>query len=160
MTQPIIVDANLVVALADARDKWHAEATAVRDALQASAADLVYFDCVVNEAVSVLGRRAEEQARPNQFDLLLDRLTGLIPEARITWIATAGKRLYSDVLELCRDHQGRLSFNDALIALAANELGIRFIASFDADFDEIGWLARVASPAQVSLAAPHESPDE
>jgi len=160
MTQPIVVDANLVVALADARDKWHTEAGALRDALLAAAADLVYFDCVVNESVSVLGRRAEEQARSDQFDLLLDRLTTLIPEARITWIAAAGQRLYSDVLQFCRDHQGRLNFNDALIALATRELGVRFIASFDADFDEVGWLVRVVDPAQLPLAAPLESPGE
>jgi predicted nucleic acid-binding protein len=157
MAQPIIVDASLVVALADTRDKWHAGAAALRDALLASGAELVYFDCVVNESVSVLGRRAEEQGRSDQFDLLLDRLITLIPEARITWIAAAGKRLYSDVLEICRDHQGRLNFNDGLISLASRELGVRFIVSFDADFDEVAWLARVASPAQLPLPPTSES---
>ena len=143
-TTPVIIDANVLVALTDAHDKWHPAAVALRDALLAMNAPLVYFDCVVNEAIGVIGRRAEEQRRSDQFGLLLDELASLTPAAQITWISAAGQRLYEQVLHLCRDHGGRLNFNDALMALICQELGLGWIISFDGDFDEIDWLSRVA----------------
>lgn len=63
MQMLIAIDANVLVALTDKRDKWHRHAVLLRDALVAAGAELVYFDCVVNETISVIGRRAEEQRR-------------------------------------------------------------------------------------------------
>jgi predicted nucleic acid-binding protein len=40
-----------------------------------------------------------------------------------------------------------LNFNDALISLACRERNIPAIASFDADFDQVAWLHRLATPA-------------
>ncbi|MCD6167051.1 hypothetical protein J7K19_10120 [bacterium] len=37
--------------------KWHDTAVAIRDALTKADAELVYFDCVLNEVISVLTRR-------------------------------------------------------------------------------------------------------
>ena len=49
---------------------------------------------------------------------------------------------------------GALNFNDALIALACRERGIPAIASFDADFDQVSWLQRLARPEDVPSASP------
>ena len=81
---------------------------------------------------------------------MLDELLVLVPEQHITWISASAQRLYGEVVRLCRAHQGRLNFNDALLALAAQELGIGAIVSYDHDFDEVAWLTRIAAPAQVS----------
>ena len=140
----ISIDANVLVALTDTRDKWHHDAILLRDALLTSGAQLVYFDCVINEAISVIGRRAEEQKRSDQFEHLLDALFATVPEALITWISAAAQHLFPEVISLCRAHQGRLNFNDALIALACKELGMSFILSFDGDFDNVAWLRRIA----------------
>lgn len=140
------IDANVLVALVDARDKWHYAAIALRDALLDVNAQLVYLDCVINEAISVMGRRAEEQKRSDQFEHLIDELTTLVPERDITWISLAGQRLFQDVVRLCRHHQGRLNYHDALMALVCQELGIHHIVSFDPDFDEVAWLTRIADP--------------
>jgi predicted nucleic acid-binding protein len=148
-TTPVVIDANVLVALTDAHDKWHPVAVALRDALLAVNAPLVYFDCVVNEAIGVIGRRAEEQKRSDQFGPLLDELATLTPAAQITWISAAGQQLYEQILQLCRGHDGRLNFNDALIALVCQELGLDRIMSFDGDFDKIDWLSRVADLAAV-----------
>ena len=40
-TVPIAIDANVLVALADAHDAWHSKATALRDVLLATGAELV-----------------------------------------------------------------------------------------------------------------------
>jgi len=149
MTTPVTIDANVIVALVDARDKWHHDAVVLRDALLNAGAQLVYFDCVINEAIGVIGRRTEEQKRSDQFEHLLDELTTMIPERSITRISVAVQRLFQEVVGLCRSHQGRLNFHDALMALACQELGIRFILSFDEDFDEVVWLTRIADPVEV-----------
>lgn len=47
------------------------------------------------------------------------------------------------MLELIKNHKGKLNFHDALIALIAQENGLRYIASFDEDFDSIDWLSRI-----------------
>lgn len=58
-----VLDTNVLVALVDSHDKWHARAVALRDALKAQEVEVVYFDPVLNETVSVLARRSEEQKR-------------------------------------------------------------------------------------------------
>lgn len=144
-----VIDANVLVALVDRRDKWHPQAVAVRDALVDQHARLVYFDCVVNETVGVIGRRAEEQKRSEQFGELLDDLGRRIPTSSITWISREGEHLHEQVLEPCRVHGGRLNYNDALMAVYCREKDIRWIVSFDRDFDELPRLVRWSDPVQV-----------
>lgn len=148
-TIPVVVDANVVVALVDARDKWHHQAVRLRDEILAVDASLVYFDLVVGESVSVLGRRSEEQRRSEQFAELLDRLAAAVPADAITWISASMQGWHQQVLDLCRASGGSLNYNDCLIALACRELGIRRLLSFDADFDQIAWLQRLTDPSSV-----------
>ena len=64
------------------------------------------------------------------------------------------------MVELIRGSDGKLNFNDALMALACRERDIPALASFDRDFDTISWLTRLASPEDVKqlLAASEQSP--
>lgn len=123
MTSEMVMDANVLVALIDRRDKWHPQAVALRDALIEQHVRLIYFDCVVNETVGVIGRRAEEQRRSDQFGELLDDLSRQIPASSITWISREGERLHDQVLALCRAHGGHLNYNDALMAVFCREKG-------------------------------------
>ena len=75
---------------------------------------------------------------------MLDRLNAQVPRETITWILPDVPHLYSKVLDLIRSSSGELNFNDALIALACRERGVPAIASFDADFDHVAWLRRLA----------------
>ncbi len=145
------IDANIVVALVDDQDKWHTTAVELRNALIQADAELIYFDCVVNEAISVIGRRTEEQKRADQFAQLLDKLTGTVPIESITWIAQESQRLFSQILEQCRRTRGALNYHDALIALVCQEQDIPYIVSFDRDFDDVPWLERIGSAEQVKL---------
>jgi len=159
MATLVSIDANVIVALVDARDTWHAKATALRDALILNGAHLVYFDCALAEAISVIARRAEEQNRSDQFVHLLDGLLATVSEQSITWTSILAQRLFRQVLDVCRTHQGRLNYNDALMALSCRELGIRRIASFDTDFDALESPRRIASPVCVADLL-EQSPDE
>jgi len=146
----VAVDTNVLVALVDSRDKWHASAVTLRDALKAAQADLLYFDPVLNETVSVLARRAEEQGRAQQFPGLMDTLIQQAPTEVIVWLSSETQRLYDRVLELVRNTSGVLNFHDALIALGCQEFGVEIIASFDRDFDQVTWLTRIDTPEAVT----------
>ena len=81
MTTPkqVLIDTNVLVALVDARDTWHARAQAVRESLKTTAVSVVYCDAVLNEAIGVLGRRAQEQRRTAEFAGLVDALVHDVP---------------------------------------------------------------------------------
>lgn len=143
MTAMIAIDANVLVAWIDDRDKWHAAASALRDGLEKRKTRLIYLDCVINETISVLARRTEEQKRTDQLDSLLNQLATLVPVADITWISREGQRLYNQITDMVRHSGGALNFNDALIALICRERGVTVLTSFDKDFDKISWLTRI-----------------
>ena len=133
----VVIDANVLVGLLDQRDKWHDTAVAIRDALTKADAELVYFDCVLNEVISVLTRRIRESKRLEQLEILLGGLTKLVPVGDITWVSGEARRLYGQVVGLVRSSGGKLNFHDALIASVCREQGIPILVSFDNDFDEV-----------------------
>jgi len=143
VTEQAAIDSNVLVALIDGRDKWHGEAQALLAVLKGRDTGPVYFDCVLNETISVLARRAEEQGRLAQFPMLLSLLLSKVPKEIVVWISGETQRLYDDIVDLVRESTGKLNFHDALIALSCRELGIKTIASFDEDFDDVLWLRRV-----------------
>jgi predicted nucleic acid-binding protein len=151
MTTPkqVLIDTNVLIALVDARDTWHASAQALREALKTKAVSLVYCDSVVNEAIGVLARRAQEQRRVDQFSGLVNALLHQVPKEAIVWLSSETQRLYDQVIELVRSTSGDLNFHDALIALGYQWLAIEVIASFDRDFDQVAWLTRVGTPEAV-----------
>lgn len=139
----VIFDANFLVAILDERDIWHPKAVTLLNTLRTRDVKVVYLDCVVNEVVSVLGRRFEERGRTNEFGRVLRKLKKLVPETGITWVYPRVPELYKPILDLVGEHKGKLNFHDALIALVSQEMGVSYIVSFDRDFDEIAWLKRV-----------------
>ncbi|MCC9079048.1 type II toxin-antitoxin system VapC family toxin [Litorilinea aerophila] len=150
MSRPVAIDSNVLVALIDRQDKWHRQAQALLAALKTEGASLVYFDCVLNETISVMARRAQEQRRSAEFSMLLDELLRRVPEDAVTWISVDTQRLFNRVIELIRNTGGALNFHDALIVLACQELGIEAIASFDGDFDLVTGLLRISDSSGVS----------
>jgi predicted nucleic acid-binding protein len=146
----VAVDSSVLVGLINPRDLWRGRALALRDALLATGADLLYFDCVVTESISAAARRLHEKGRLAEVEALLDRLNDQVPSDTITWILPDVPHLYPEVLDLIRSSSGALNFSDALIALACRERGTLAIASFDADFDQVGWLHQLARPEDVT----------
>ena len=67
LSKQVILDTSVVVGLVDSRDVWHNAAVALRDALKVVQAETVYFDCVINEAIGALARRAKERKCPSEF---------------------------------------------------------------------------------------------
>lgn len=75
-----------------------------------------------------------------------------VPMGTITWLSVETRHLYDQVIALVRNTSGDLNFHDALIALGCRELGVKVMASFDQDFDQIAWLTRVDTPDAVMTA--------
>jgi len=53
MSDKVVLDTSVLVALMDSRDKWHSVAIAIRDTLKAERSGLIYLDPVINETASV-----------------------------------------------------------------------------------------------------------
>ncbi len=145
----IAIDSSVLVALLVPNDVWHSQAVNLWEAVKAAGCIGIFFDCVAAEAVSAAVRRLHEKGLTAEVQALLHRLNVQVPLDAVTWILPDVPHLYPQVLDLIRTSSGELNFNDALIALACRERGIPAIASFDADFDRIIWLKRVAEPADV-----------
>ena len=146
----VVIDSSVLVGLLVPNDLWHVQAVALWDAIKAGGHTGLFLDCVAAESISVATRRLHEKGRSTEVESLLDRLDAQVPGDTITWILPDVPRLYPEVLDLIRSSSGALNFNDALIALACRERGIPAIASFDADFDQIAWLRRLARPEDLA----------
>jgi len=145
----LVVDTNFLVALIDAGDRWQEAAGGIEEALLETQHHIIYFDCVIGETISVLGRRLEEKGRSQEFGALLFSLCQRIPIHTITWIFPEAPSRYERILNLVEQHQGTLNFHDALIGLAMQDRGCRYLVSFDRDFDNLPWIKRIDSQAGV-----------
>jgi predicted nucleic acid-binding protein len=141
-----ILDSSFLVALIDEKDKWRNTAVLIQKALKKKKARLVYLDCAINEMISVIARRLEEKGRIQEFTLALQKMEQAIPAERITWMYPEVRRLYPEILVVIKEHEGKLNFHDALMVLAAREMDIPHIVSFDQDFDEVEGIERIGKP--------------
>jgi len=142
------VDTSVLVALFVPDDAWRSQAARLVNDLRQRQASIIYFDCVVAEALSAAVRRLHERRQSERIPAILQRFRRELPPFAITWILQDTERLYEPILALVEQSNGVLNFHDALIAIACQERQIPAIASFDPDFDEIPWLTRLTSPGQ------------
>ncbi len=146
----VVIDSSVLVAILVPNDVWHSQAMVLWNAVESAGHTSIYFDCVAAEAISVAARRLHEKKMTTEVLTLLNRLNDQVPREKITWIMPRTPALYDKVLDLMRSTTGALNFNDALIALSCQEREIPAIASFDADFDQVSWLRRLARPEDVA----------
>jgi predicted nucleic acid-binding protein len=142
----VAIDSSVLVALLDPRDVWRDQSVAIESALLDAGITPVYFDCVAAEAISAASRRLREKGRAAEVPTLIKRLNDRVPHENLTWILPDVPAFYHPALEIMRASSGELNFNDAIISLACREREIPAIASFDADFDRVDWLKRIAAP--------------
>jgi predicted nucleic acid-binding protein len=145
-TLQLAVDSSALVAIIDARDKFHSQANQLVVLARQQRIGLIYFDCVVIETIGAICRRTHEQKRTEMLHPLLDALNRWIPASNITWTGSDLPQLYPIAIDLVRQMNGALNFNDAFIAILCRELQINAILSFDRDFDLVPWLKRIADP--------------
>jgi len=113
----ITVDTSVVVGLLDHQDIWHTKSLALKNVLIEEDAQIIIFDCVLAEAVSVLTRRFHEKRRQKEFSALAPSILNSYPPESIFGVLTTLPQKYLAVLDLVQNSEGELNFNDALIAL-------------------------------------------
>ncbi len=150
MAAKIGLDTNIVIGMLDEQDVWHTPTRELFAALEAHDLQPVVFDCVLAEAISALARRTHEKRRTAQLPALLAQLKAEFPTKSILWLYPDLPNLSDDVIALVEQTDGEMNFNDALIALSCRNRNIPFLASFDADFDRVDWLKRIARPADLA----------
>ncbi|MBI4531726.1 MAG: type II toxin-antitoxin system VapC family toxin [Candidatus Latescibacteria bacterium] len=137
----LVVDTNVLVGLLDASDVWHSTATSLYRVLPTQKG--IYCDIVINETITVLGRRMERHGRSADFPRVLDVLLQKIPSQKIVWIAQFIQPYYHEVIDTVTRFQGTVNFHDALIALYMRDNGLKYLLSFDADFDSFPYITRI-----------------
>ena len=147
-----VIDANVLLALIDEKDKWHYKASALVRVLKRGKWEVIYLDCVLNEVVSVLCRRLEERGESQSLLSLLERLEELVPEEQIEWLYPDVPELYGDIMKLIKEKEGNLNFHDALIVLFMKNQGLNNILSFDTDFDEVNGINRIKHNGEINKA--------
>jgi len=143
------LDTSFVIGLLDDKDLWHTPAAQLYADFQSHGFQTAVFDCVLAESISALARRVHEKRRAADLKALFDRIKAKFPTKSITWLYPELPEIYDDVVVLVEQSAGELNFNDALIALSCRNKGISFLVSFDADFDRVNWLKRIARPDQI-----------
>ena len=146
----IAIDSSVLIGLLNPNDHWHSHTMTLFRAMQSADTELLYLDCVIAESVSAILRRLAEKKRMDEVDPLFERLNSYAPESNITWLLPEVPAFYSEVLRLMQSSRGELNFHDALIAIICREQQIPAIASYDADFEQIPWLKRIASPEDLT----------
>ena len=137
MIEKVIYDTNFIIALIDQNDKWHNKATPIQSLIKEKDVKKVYFDCVINEVLSVIGKRLEEKRESGKFTKMIQKVSFHFPKSEISWIYTKTKGWFDKITTLMLKHKGRINFHDATISLAAKKSRINHLVSFDKDFDEI-----------------------
>ncbi len=150
----VILDTSVVVPRLDERDALRQPAVNLWAALEREAWEVIFFDCVANETISVLCRRFTERQRLDAWPSAFARFAEFCRLHPPMWSSSHVASRFFTILNLIGQHQGRLNFHDTLLALEAQELGIHYIASFDSNFDAIPWLTRISSP---EFAPPRQS---
>ena len=138
-----VIDANVLLALVDKKDKWHYKSKEIAKALEEKDWEIVFLDCIMNEVISVLGKRLVERKEADKFEGIVQNLEKFVPENKIEWLYPEIPDFYSDIINLTKEKRGRLNFHDALIALFIRSSGLKYIVSFDTDFDDIDWCVRL-----------------
>ena len=143
MNKALIYDSSFLVGLIDEGDKWHQTALEIHSSISSSEFKIVYFDCVANEVISVLGKRCEYKKESESFPDKIEKFKAIIPKEDITWIYLDVEDHYDEILKTMKGSFGKLNFHDSLICIAAKKRNRRYIVSFDGDFDDAEDLIRI-----------------
>jgi len=140
----IIVDTNFLLGLLDEKDKWHQRSVKLYQNLKVAQVEMIIFDCVANELISVIGKRFEESGREEGFkEFVKEKLMPLISRDKIVSLYKWVNEWYDEIIKIVIGSSGKFNFHDALIQVGAKEMNLEYIISFDEDFDKATGLMRI-----------------
>lgn len=131
-TREVVLDANVIVGLLDPADALHLGSQDLLDEIKRMGKEPVLLDFIVEEALSVLCRRAHERRRaPPEVRAVVAVVQTWHSRG---WIRTSGALLasrFEEVLEIVAEAEGVLNVNDAKLVRLQRGDWIGQIASFD-----------------------------
>lgn len=128
----VVLDANVLVGLADESDSRAADARDLMRRLRERGAQPILVDFLVGEALSALCRRFAERAKPGlELDLVFARYLVAEGAGQIRALAAEAYARFDRVLEVVRDTSGRLNVHDAMIVILQRDGLIGAVATFD-----------------------------
>ncbi|MBI2466300.1 MAG: type II toxin-antitoxin system VapC family toxin [Candidatus Rokubacteria bacterium] len=132
----ILLDSSFLVAYHNRRDVHHGAAAAAMESLLAGEwGPALLLEYVFLEVVTVLLAR-------RGLDVAVRVATVLLQARDVEFVPSSD--MFLDVMETFRaQRHGRLSFTDAAIVTVARNRDVRFVATFDRDFQRVGDLAVV-----------------
>lgn len=138
MNKRVVVDTNVLVSLLDSRDVHHSRAAALVSALENERREFIIPDCVLNEVYTVIARRCLEKGYP--FSGVVEEIKVGLERLPVLRAYNLVPKKHDEVIEIMVRTNGRLNYHDALISIAMRENGIKAVATFDTDFEEIDWV--------------------
>lgn len=139
----VIIDTSVLLAVVDKKDKWNKVAEEIFDRLEEEKIEFYIFDCVANELLSVVGKRLAESKREKDYAETAQRALEYIKAEKLFTVYDLFIPKYEHIVKTILESNGKLSFHDALIVVAAQTYNLPYIISFDEDFDGIQGLKRI-----------------
>ena len=143
ITNRIVIDTNVLVALLDSRDVHHQRAVSLVRRLQQSDFSEAIMDCIVNEVYTVFARRCLERGR--SFSDITRAIKQKLESLETIAAYSMVDRYHARIIDLMITTNGLLNYHDALICLTMKSKKLHQIATFDRDFENVSWLTILAS---------------
>jgi predicted nucleic acid-binding protein len=129
----IVLDANVLVGHLDQNDSLHDRAERLLERIRANGDVPQAIDLVLNEAISVVCRRARERKQQApRLPPILQKVRGWFERGQVGFTQTKLEGLFAEVLELIEQTSGALNYNDAAPVVPQQRGYIGDVATFDA----------------------------
>lgn len=128
----ILVDSSFFIALADRKDQWHEQATALLPSVAGET--LMISDLILSESITIIGRRSGGKAGERLYHYFLDNCEIMFTDEPVL------KR----GMEVFLRYDGTLSVSDAVSVAVMEKKKISRIVSFDSDFDKVDGIGRIS----------------
>jgi len=139
--EPVFLDTSFILALLDAKDKWHQTAQEIIASLDENTVAVV-GDAIIAETISTAAKRIRERKKfkPEEKEKLfvefVKNLKKFCSECEQIPLFSYAEKYFDSIVEDIVKNKGRLNFNDMLIINACRSLEIKRILTFDKDFSE------------------------
>ncbi len=127
----IFVDSSYYIAIADTKDKWHEKSLELSEYIETNITVVSSF--IISEVVTEIGRRSGGKAAYNLYNYFTDN-------CEIIYI---DRDLLVESMGIFLKYDGTLSLADAASIAIMDNMKISEIASFDSDFDKVGFITRI-----------------
>lgn len=128
------IDSSFVISLMDESDIHHTMAAEILIKIRESGGEIYLSDLVLNEVLSVFGRKCSSNKNKETLLRLLDTLKKWVKDMPILCLYELLNQSYGRVQDMIEKSNGTLSFHDCLIILFLKEVPLVQLVTFDQDF--------------------------